>query len=225
MVHFFLSTFTSKYEKFIMKKSNLTGGLIVAIALFFSLSILPVLLNAQAKQTFTDIRDNHVYHYVKIGAQSWMAENLRVNLPAGSWSYNNDSVNEKKFGRLYSWKAAQTACPKGWHLPSDKEWNVLIQSLGGSNLAGLKMQMMDTIAGAPGTAGTPAPGTLSSLLSGVRHPDGSCIGMNFWGGCWSSGKVNDSVGNNVLFAHGSKDLGVSSNDKNSGFSVRCVRNK
>lgn len=199
------------------------NGFTNAMVLFVSLSVFPMLLNAQVKTTFTDSRDGHVYNCVKIGNQTWMTENLKYNVPAASWIYNNDSVNLPTFGRLYTWKAAQTACPKGWHLPSDKEWGVLIQSLGGSAEAGLKMQAMDTIGKGPGTAGTSAPGAISSLLSGVRHPDGSCIGINLWGGCWSAGKASDTVATNVLFAHGTKDMGISSNDKKAGFSVRCVK--
>jgi uncharacterized protein (TIGR02145 family) len=208
-----------------MKKSNLPQSFIYAVALLISLSFIPAQLIAQGKGTFKDTRDGREYNWTKVGTQAWMTENLKFVVPAGSWAYNNDSANEVNFGRLYSWKAAQTACPKGWHLPSDKEWNALIQSLGGSTGAGLKMQSMDTIGKSHAAAATPATGAASTLLSGVRRPDGSCSGLNLWGGCWSSGKINDTVATNVLFAHGSKDMGVSSNDKNSGFSVRCVRNK
>lgn len=193
------------------------------MVLFASLFFMPMLLNAQSKGTFKDSRDGNVYNWVKIGAQTWMTENLKFSVPDGSWAYNNDSVNLPTYGRLYSWKAAQTACPKGWHLPSDKEWDAVIKTLGGSTEAGLKMQSMDTIGKGPSTAGSAAPGAYSSLLSGIRHPDGSCIGINYWGGCWSSGKINDTIATNVLFAHGTKDMGVSSNDKKSGFSVRCVK--
>jgi uncharacterized protein (TIGR02145 family) len=201
-----------------MKKLNLMYCLRSTGILFLCLSLLPQLLIGQDKGTFKDIRDGNVYNWAKIGAQTWMITNLKYKVPAASWAFNNDSANEVNFGRLYTWKAAQTACPKGWHLPSDKEWGVLIQSLGGSNEAGLKLQAMDTIK-------SQAPAVASSLLSGVRHADGTCIGLNSWGGCWSSGKINDTVASNVLFAHGTKGMGVSSNDKNSGFSVRCIKTK
>lgn len=201
-----------------MKKSILSNCTLSAILLTVAISFLPMLLSAQSKSTFTDSRDGQVYNWVKIGTQTWMTENLRYNVPAASWAYNNDTVNLPTFGRLYTWKAAQTACPKGWHLPSDKELGVLIQSLGGSAEAGLKMQALDTVG-----KGHAVPANVSYLLSGVRHPDGSCIGINLWGGCWSAGKAKDTVATNVLFAHGTKDMGVSSNDKKAGFSVRCVK--
>ena len=208
-----------------MKRSNLLRVSWNVMVLFAGLTFLPLLLNAQDKGTFKDLRDGRDYNWVKIGPQVWMAENLKFKVSAASWAYNNDSANEVKFGLLYTWKAAQAACPKGWHLPSDKEWGLLVQTLGGSSQAGLKMQSMDTVGKGHGTAGAPAPGALSSLLGGVRHPDGSCIGLNFWGGCWSSGKINDTVGSNVLFAKGSREIAVSSNDKAAGFTVRCVKNK
>ncbi len=208
-----------------MKNSIALCGLRYAITLFVGLTLLPMLMNAQDKGTFTDSRDGRVYNWTKVGAQVWMSQNLDFNSPAASWAYNSDSANEVSYGRLYTWKAAQVACPKGWHLPSDKEWGVLVQSLGGNSMAGQKMQAMDTVGKNHGPAGSATAGAISSLLSGVRHADGSCIGIATWGGCWTSGKVNDSVGNNMLFAKGAKDLVVSSNDKNSGFAVRCIRNK
>jgi uncharacterized protein (TIGR02145 family) len=203
----------------------------VTMLMVVSLYFIPVLLMAQAKpatpasSTYTDSRDSQVYNWVKVGNQVWMTDNLRFNVPAGSWAYNNDSVNLPTFGRLYTWKSAQTACPKGWHLASDKEWNVLIQSLGGSNEAGMKIQTMDTIGKFAETGKPAAISGSSKLLTGVRHPDGSCIGINLWGGCWIAGKVKDTVGSNILFAHGTKDVTISTNDKNAGFAVRCIRNK
>jgi uncharacterized protein (TIGR02145 family) len=205
-----------------MKNTNLLTGLrsIVILAVFLLSFAGP--LTAQNKGTFTDARDGRVYAWVKIGSLHWMAENLKFTAKTGSWAYNDDTVNLPVYGRLYNWKTAVTSCPKGWHVPTDKEWSALIQALGGPEQAGLKMQAMDTIVkvklpSAPGTA------ALTTLLCGVRHPDGSCIGLNYWGGFWSGTKTNDSVASNVLFAHGRGDLGLSTNDKNSGFSVRCVK--
>lgn len=195
------------------------------LLLIAGLFLLPVCLMAQKQGTFKDPRDGQDYFWLKIGSQVWMAGNLRYEVPAGSWAFNNDSVNEEKFGRLYSWKAAQANCPKGWHLPSEKEWNVLVLSLGGASTAGERMQLLDTVGMNYNGDNLPPSNAISTLLSGVRHPDGSCIGLNVWGGLWSSGSVNDSTGTNVLFANKSKEISFSTNDKNSGFSVRCIRNK
>ena len=59
-----------------------------------------------------------------------MAENLDIEVE-GSFCYDNDPENCKKYGRLYTWEAAKKACPKGWHLPSDAEWKILMNKMGG----------------------------------------------------------------------------------------------
>lgn len=92
--------------------------------------------------SFTDSRDGTVYKTIKIGNQTWMAENLAY-LPAvhrsteGSetepryyvYGYSGNDVNEAiasanypKYGVLYNFEAAESACPTGWHLPSDADW-------------------------------------------------------------------------------------------------------
>lgn len=73
---------------------------------------------------FTDPRDEQVYNATLVGNQVWMAENLNYATDH-SWWYNNSRYNGELYGRLYTWDAAQTACPPGWHLPSDEEWKVL----------------------------------------------------------------------------------------------------
>ena len=75
--------------------------------------------------TFTDSRDQEVYKWVKIGDQVWMAENLAFKTATGSWAYNNEESNVAIYGRLYDWATAKTACPPGWHLPTDAEWDNL----------------------------------------------------------------------------------------------------
>jgi len=85
---------------------------------------------------FIDSRDNHKYNWVRIGDQTWMTENLAFKAAKGSWAYDNKDENVKNYGYLYSLDAAKKACPKGWHIPSSKEWKALLNELGGEKVAG-----------------------------------------------------------------------------------------
>jgi len=58
----------------------------------------------------------------------------------GSVCYDNKPANCKKYGKLYNWNAAMKACPKGWHLPSHDEWQILVDFAGGRKIAGKKLK-------------------------------------------------------------------------------------
>ncbi|MCL2100623.1 MAG: fibrobacter succinogenes major paralogous domain-containing protein [Fibromonadales bacterium] len=102
------------------------------------LVLLCIVTFAQQKGSFTDPRDGKEYKTVKIGNQVWMAENLNYNAK-NSKCYDNKSENCEKYGRLYSWVTAMEVCPKGWHLPSDEEWQILVDFVG-DNEAGEKLK-------------------------------------------------------------------------------------
>ena len=82
--------------------------------------------------SFRDSRDGQTYRIVKIGTQTWMAENLNYET-ANSYCYDDVSSNCSKYGRLYTWAAATAACPSGWHLPTKTEFETLLTVVGGSS--------------------------------------------------------------------------------------------
>ncbi|OUS01374.1 hypothetical protein A9Q86_06205 [Flavobacteriales bacterium 33_180_T64] len=88
------------------------------------------------KNEMIDARDGQVYQTVKIGTQTWFAQNLNYDpIDNTSKCYENDLANCFVYGRLYEGNTVQTICPEGWHLPTVEEWEVLIDYLGGIDVA------------------------------------------------------------------------------------------
>ena len=94
--------------------------------------------------TYTDSRDGITYQTVKIGNQTWFAENLKYFVES-SRVYDDDPANEEIYGRLYTFNqmmngeeasnenpsGIQGIAPPDWHIPSKAEWFELIEFLGG----------------------------------------------------------------------------------------------
>jgi len=183
---------------------------------------------AETKGIFTDSRDGKKYNTVKIGKQTWMAENLNYNA-SSSKCYDNKPANCDKYGRLYDWKTAtaKSTCPKGWHLPSNADWSDLMQFInpncpliGDCTDAGTKLKA---------TSGWNSDGNGTDKYEFAALPGGVGLsGGNFRdagnGGLWWSSSGDDtkkayrlSVDINGTDAH------RSSSDKNLLFSVRCIK--
>jgi len=82
--------------------------------------------------TFTDTRDGKKYKVVKIGIQTWMAENMNF-FTKESKCYLDKVENCTRYGRLYSIDEAKIVCPAGWHLPTRGEWRLLIRVAEGTS--------------------------------------------------------------------------------------------
>ncbi len=91
--------------------------------------------------TFVDSRDGHSYGYKKYGNTIWMTENLAYNAGSGCFAYNNNEDLVGKYGRFYQYnQRLKNVCPVGWRVPSENDWNNLVNFLGGPELAGKKMK-------------------------------------------------------------------------------------
>jgi uncharacterized protein (TIGR02145 family) len=154
---------------------------------------------------------------VKIGKQVWMAENLNIDIQ-GSKCYEDKPENCKKYGRLYYYGIAVQACPKGWHLPSDAEWQMLVDFVGGN--AGQKLKAKD--GWNEGGNGTDDYG-FSALPGGSGYSDGDFNYVGKDGYWWSATEINAARawGRYVNYDY----AGVDRNglDKAGLFSVRCVQ--
>jgi uncharacterized protein (TIGR02145 family) len=169
---------------------------------------------------FKDSRDNKVYRKVTIGGQTWMAENL--NYAANNSVCNgNNADNCAKYGRLYYWATAKTACPAGWHLPNDNEWVTLMGNVGGSKTAGKKLKS---------TAGWNENGNgtneylFSALPGGSGGRDGYFNSADDTGVWWSATEYDDGFA--FYWMMGSDReyvLRIGNHDKENLFSVRCVQ--
>jgi uncharacterized protein (TIGR02145 family) len=98
---------------------------------------------AQQIGTFTDGRDGQKYKTVKIGKQTWMAQNINYQTKSGSWCYDNAKSKCVKYGRLYDWETAMAVCPSGWYLPSQDEYDSLLSEAGGDAVAGKILKARD----------------------------------------------------------------------------------
>jgi uncharacterized protein (TIGR02145 family) len=187
--------------------------------------------------------DGNSYTTVQIGSQCWMKENLKVtkfndgsnvpHLQKGSsssrpgYSWYEDGINNKDtFGALYNWHAVETGvlCPKGWHIPSDAEWEQLVNYLGGAKVAGGKMKETGTSHWDRPNKGATNESGFTGLPGGYRGINDTFYGVGYLGLWWSSTQYDDnSAWNRDLYDDGSA-LSRYDNYKELGMSVRCVKN-
>jgi len=164
------------------KSRRAAGRVFGAVAIVVLLSVSAV--NAQGG-SFTDARDGKKYRTVKIGKQTWMAENLNYKI-GKSVCYDNKESNCQKYGRLYDWKTAMKACPAGWHLPSDEEWEALTDFVGGEETAGTKLKSKTGWSTDEGYKAATDDYGFSALAGGYGKSDGSFSHAGYYGVWWSA---------------------------------------
>jgi uncharacterized protein (TIGR02145 family) len=127
-----------------------------------------------------------------------------------------------EYGRLYNWYAvvdARGVCPSGWHVPTDGEWTVLTDYLGGEPVAGVQMKM--EFGWVNNTNGSNASG-FSGLPGGYRDSHGSFFSAGDKATWWSSSLNNDSSAW-YRFINENESVARYGDFLTRGFSVRCIQ--
>jgi uncharacterized protein (TIGR02145 family) len=212
--------------------------------------------------TVSDI-DGNSYNTVSIGSQCWLKENLKVTkyndgtligdstnstwgtaLIGARTGYNVNLVPLSDyvgtFGYLYNWYAVNDSrklCPKGWHVPTDAEWTILIRiydqtaSASASGPQGttagtaLKSTVTNTIVDSglgwnPGSLGTNTSG-FTALPGGIRDNNPRII--RYFGIFWSvSENSSSSAWARTIFSFDGR-IDRNDYDKTDGLSVRCLK--
>ena len=209
-------------------------------------NITILLLLSLSFGTVTDI-DGNVYETVQIGEQLWMAENLKVThyndgseipnitnnddwagLSTGAYGdYDNNPTNSETYGRLQNWHTVDDdrgVCPESYHIPSDAEYTVLTDYLGGESVAGGKMKEAGLEHwNSPNTGATNESG-FTVLPAGYRYSSsGTYNYMGSSGSFWSSSEYSISLAWRRELDYNSSTVYRSYDGKQGGFSIRCLK--
>jgi uncharacterized protein (TIGR02145 family) len=201
--------------------------------------------------SISDVEGN-TYKTVYIGTQQWMGENLKSakyndgtaipnitdttqwsKLITGAWAYHkNDAANNAKYGKLYNWYAVSSTingnknvCPTGWHVPTDVEWTVLTDYLGGQSVAGGKMKEVGTTNWNIPNKDATNMSLFSSISVGKRYGMGWFEKTGDDGSWWSSseypGDNGAAINRRCVNVHGG--VNRDGEAKQAGISIRCLR--
>lgn len=205
--------------------------------------------NTFSDKVFRDERDGKEYGLVKINTQVWMSENLNASTyrngdsiqhartseqwvdaarkGEGAWCYYDHDPRNAIYGKLYNWYAVNDSrglAPTGYHIPSDTEWTLLTDFLGGESVAGQKMK---STSGWPnGDNGDNSSG-FNGLPGGFCSFDGDFKEITLKGFFWSSSDYydifNDEGAWQRFLYNDFNGVNRGIFDKNDGLSVRCLR--
>ncbi|MCK5149003.1 fibrobacter succinogenes major paralogous domain-containing protein [bacterium] len=198
-------------------------------------------------ETVTDY-DGNIYKTVKIGTQIWMLENLKVthyrngtlipnvhdndkwpNSKDGAYCLvNNDTSYYKKiYGALYNFYAVinvNKLSPEGWHIPTEEECLILINYLGGKEIAGEKIKNNSQKLWKTNNNFATNESGFSGLPAGGRGRLGSAGDVGYYATWWSCTPYDLVDAWHWGLHPDKKRIRSNPGHKASGFSVRCVKN-
>lgn len=173
---------------------------------------------------------------IKIGSQEWATEDLKVTKFRNGEDIPLVTDNEKwsklktagycitpKGNYLYNWYAVNDPrglAPEGFHVPTDGEWTVLENFLGGSSVAGAKMKSSPS--DTPPWNGTNSSG-FSALPGGYRDFGGNFDDAGYYGYWWSSSANGSSYAWYRDLYSGNDNVSRDYYHRPVGFSVRCLK--
>lgn len=202
-----------------------------ALSICFAVSFSFFLTLKTSGQVLKDSRDGKEYPTVNIGGKTWMAKNLAYCEPvddAKAWDGLVTNVKNytacydytlnycEKYGMLYSWTAAQNACPAGWHLPSKAEADSLILSLGKKGERYVNLIRYWT---GPDLFGGRIYSPEYSRFISLRSE-----GINKFAAFWTATEERDNYKYLLYVNKAHKTVRVNTSGGNIGASIRCVKN-
>ena len=175
----------------------------------------------------TDPRDKRTYRTIRVKREvglgvyvdhTWMAENLNFEQEQ-SYCLDNKRSNCNIYGRLYTLKAAQKACPPGWHLPSRIEWQRLMHQVEEGGLMNKnKSKLIYDKLKAGGIYG------FDALLAGGRYADGYSPSIGMSGSFWTSSIYEAEENSYHIITISEEGLYSLSDNVSSRIHCRCVKN-
>ena len=153
--------------------------------------------------------------------KDWTTANLNVNT-SSSYCFEDAESNCRRYGRLYTWEAAQRGCQSlgdGWRLPTDDEWRQMAKHYGGlGNDSPDKGKAAYTALQSGGASG------FNAVLAGNRSVDGQYERLDAHGFYWTASDNDLKSAPFYNFGKGSQGLyRQPQGQKKMAVSVRCVR--
>jgi len=186
--------------------------------------------------------DGNLYNSVLVGTQIWMAENLKVtryrngdpidNLDNIDWANTIEGAYYDGYAELlgnhYNWYSvadSRNIAPAGWHVPTNAEWQILVNYLGGSDVAGGKLKSEGTEQWESPNQGATNESGFSAIPAGYLNSSTTYYGANSVARFWTSTLYFEtsayrysltSLQSSVVASYNSISDGL-------GYSIRCVK--